>query len=159
VDFVSHFAGESQIVAAGGKTLASRPCAAGERVVVADIRLEGTTPKAAPVEEFWIPELPPILRGLWYGQGAVGREYYLDTVVPHRRKQRNDTPWPATCRSGAAEKLRLPELSPQRLFVTAKSHPKCLISPNLGGRWRSALAPGVQADKDSRELVGHLGKM
>ncbi len=91
-DFVSHFAGESQIVAAGGKTLASRPSSAGEGVVVADIRLERATPKAARTEEFWIPELPPILRELWYGQGAVGREYYLHTAVPHRHKPGKELP-------------------------------------------------------------------
>ena len=28
-------------------------------------------------EDFWIPEWCPVLKDLWYHQGALGREYYL----------------------------------------------------------------------------------
>lgn len=84
VDFITHFAGESQIVAPDGTILASRPGSAGEGVVVADIPPGHPVPADITENEFWIPRLTPVLQSLWYEQGLVGREYYLHTTVPRR---------------------------------------------------------------------------
>ena len=85
VELVWRLGGESKIVDAHGRTVALRSAAEGEGVVVADLELE-KTPADGAGAEFWIPELPPILKELWYNQGAVGREYYIDTTCPTRIK-------------------------------------------------------------------------
>lgn len=85
VDFVSNFAGESQIVTAHGETLARRSGSQGEGIVVADVPLEKCRALDTQGQTFWLPSLPPVLEGLWYEQGAIGRQYYLQIAVPHRR--------------------------------------------------------------------------
>jgi predicted amidohydrolase len=88
VKYATRFCGESVIVDARGAVIARRPAADGEGVVVADLHLEKTTPEKADGNDFWISELPPTLKDLWYNQGAVGREYYLRQACPSRRANR-----------------------------------------------------------------------
>jgi predicted amidohydrolase len=85
VDFVSNFAGESQIVTAHGETLARRSGSQGEGIIVADVPLEKCRPPDTQGETFWLRSLPPVLEELWYEKGAIGRQYYLRTAMPHRR--------------------------------------------------------------------------
>ena len=87
VEVLTRFCGESKVVNANGKTVACRSASEGEGLVVADLEFEKTSPEPARSDEFWIPELHPILKDLWYIQGRVGREYYLQTTYPHRSSQ------------------------------------------------------------------------
>ncbi len=84
VEVVTHFPGESRIVDARGKTLANRSELEGEGIVVADICLDKSSPKNLQTDDFWIPEMSPLLKDLWYHQAALGRDYYLHTTVPYR---------------------------------------------------------------------------
>jgi predicted amidohydrolase len=86
VTFATRYCGESKVVDARGTTVACRPAAEGEGVVVADLSLERTLPEDTPGDAFWMAELTPVLKELWYNQGAVGREYYLRTARPFRTR-------------------------------------------------------------------------
>jgi predicted amidohydrolase len=86
MEYVFRMLGESKIVNSEGKTVAHRRGAEGEGVLIADLELEKATP-TGPTNDFWIPDVHPVLKELWYNQGAAGRQYYLHMTCPHRDKK------------------------------------------------------------------------
>jgi predicted amidohydrolase len=90
VELVTEFVGESKIVDAHGRTLAVRSASEGEGLVVADVSLEKAPPNESLGDEFWLAELSPTLKDLWYSGGARGRDYYLQTTHPYRNRSRDE---------------------------------------------------------------------
>ncbi|MGW8592945.1 carbon-nitrogen hydrolase family protein [Dietzia sp. NPDC055877] len=76
VSYETEFVGATQIVDPDGTVLASRRTTEGPGVVSADVEL-GARGGVIPVgEDFWIPDLPLLVRGYWHQQNLAGRSYY-----------------------------------------------------------------------------------
>jgi predicted amidohydrolase len=87
------FSGESQIVDARGRTIASRPYSDGEGLVVADVEAGRVMPtESIPADGMWTPEGPASRDAGWYVSGAAGRTAYLTDTRPRRNAApRNST--------------------------------------------------------------------
>ncbi|MGX1770403.1 carbon-nitrogen hydrolase family protein, partial [Dietzia sp. NPDC055343] len=76
VPYETEFVGATQIVDPDGTVLASRRTTEGPGIVSADVEL-GARGGVMPVgEDFWIPDLPLLVRGYWHQQNLAGRSYY-----------------------------------------------------------------------------------
>jgi hypothetical protein len=67
------------IVDATGEVLARLSREEGEGIAVADIEPGRITPSEDPPQGFWIPELPWLIRLVWWYQNLHGRWYYNRT--------------------------------------------------------------------------------
>lgn len=76
VPYATEFVGATQIVDASGTVLATRRTDEGPGIVYADVPLGATDPVTPLEDRFWIPDLPPLLRGYWHQQNVAGRSYY-----------------------------------------------------------------------------------
>ncbi len=87
------FSGESQIVDSRGRTVASRPYAEGEGLVIADVAVGRVMPtESIPADGMWTPEGPSSRDTGWYVSGAAGRSAYLIDTRPRRNaSSRNST--------------------------------------------------------------------
>jgi predicted amidohydrolase len=85
----SRWLGETQIVDGLGRILARREAAEGEGVILAEVQ-PGRLPEpwAEIPGDFWIPDLPQLLRDSWKAMNELGREYYERVARPHRREAR-----------------------------------------------------------------------
>lgn len=75
--YTTHFVGATQIVDAQGRVLASRQTQEGPGIVYHALEL-GAQPATAELSagQFWIPELPWLMRRYWDHQNWVGRSVY-----------------------------------------------------------------------------------
>lgn len=81
VPYETEFVGATQIVDASGTVLVSRNTGEGPGIVYADVELaDAATGRRESSSHaggnFWIPELPLLMRGYWHQQNLAGRSYY-----------------------------------------------------------------------------------
>ena len=68
--------GETQIVDNAGEVVAKMTEHDGPGVIDAEIDLTRGTPSMDLPERFWIPELTPLAKSIWWHQNLVGKRIY-----------------------------------------------------------------------------------
>lgn len=80
------YMGNSQIVDATGRKLASRDREMGEGIVVHDVQIGAEKPADDLPDGFWIPDVPELYE--WaFGNRPDGAEIYYTFTRPHRNKK------------------------------------------------------------------------
>lgn len=82
--------GETQIVDGSGKILERMKRSDGEGFIMAEIDPVKKWEPAEPVpDRFWIPDLPPQIRFVWWYQNMHGKRYYRKKTRPYMSKRSN----------------------------------------------------------------------
>jgi len=86
--FKSFYLGETQIVDGSGEILARMKREDGEGFITANIDLDKKWNPSEPIpDRFWIPDLPPQLRFVWWYQNLHGERYYRKKTRPYLKKK------------------------------------------------------------------------
>jgi predicted amidohydrolase len=83
---VGSYLGSSQIVDAGGNTIAR--LGTEEGVLVAEVEVGRKPPTDGIADSFWFPDVSDGMRSRWVRSGAIGRDDYFRVMRPHLAKSR-----------------------------------------------------------------------
>lgn len=76
ITYKTEYVGCTQIVDSSGHILAQRQAQEGPGVVTAEITLGSVAPSIPFKENFWVPELPLMMKLYWHQQNLCGKSYY-----------------------------------------------------------------------------------
>ena len=74
--YETEFVGCTQIVNAYGHVMAYRQAQEGPGIVTAEVSLGSVEPLIPLDNRFWLPNLTPVMKQMWYQQNACGKSFY-----------------------------------------------------------------------------------